>query len=142
MPVYRLSAAAEEDIIHLLAYTHDRFGEIAHRRDEALLVAGLRDIASGVEGPGSVARPELGYAMHSYHLRHSGERARTMPRRVDRPRHPLLYRVAHPGLIRVGRVLYDGMEVERHLPGQFGDDGQMTALPGAAAHWRGCLGEP
>jgi toxin ParE1/3/4 len=122
MPVYRLSAAAEEDIIHLLTYTHERFGEIARRRYEALLVAGLRDIASDPERPGSVARPELGQAVRSYHLRHSGERSRIALGRVHRPRHLLLYRVAHPGLIAVGRVLYDGMEVERHLPDQYGDE--------------------
>jgi toxin ParE1/3/4 len=46
VPIYRLSAAAEEDIIQLLAYTQDRFGEIARRRYETLLIAGLRDIAS------------------------------------------------------------------------------------------------
>jgi toxin ParE1/3/4 len=34
----------------------------------------------------------------------------------------LLYRLAHPGLIGVGRVLHDGMEIERHLPGQFGGE--------------------
>jgi|ERR1700692_1204933 toxin ParE1/3/4 len=122
MPVYRLSAAAEEDIIRLLTYTHDRFGEIARRRYEALLVTGLQDIASNPERPGSVARPELGHAVRSYHLRHSGERARTALGQVHRPRHLLLYRVARPGLIGVGRVLYDGMEVERHLPSQYGDE--------------------
>jgi plasmid stabilization system protein ParE len=41
VPVYRLSATAEEDIIHLLAYTQDRFGEAARQRYEALLVASL-----------------------------------------------------------------------------------------------------
>jgi toxin ParE1/3/4 len=122
MPVYRLAAAAEEDIIHLLAYIHDRFGEIARQRYEALLVAGLRDIASDPERPDSVARPDLGHAVHSYHLRHSAERARTTLGRVHRPRHLLLYRLAHPGLIGVGRVLHDGMEIERHLPGQFGGE--------------------
>lgn len=46
MLVYRLSAVAEEDIVQLLAYTHDQFGEIARRRYEALLVGRLRDIAA------------------------------------------------------------------------------------------------
>jgi toxin ParE1/3/4 len=74
--MYRLSAAAEEDIIHLLAYTHDRFGEVARLRYETLLVVGLWDIASDLKRLGSVARPELGHAVRSYHLRHSEERAR------------------------------------------------------------------
>jgi len=122
VPIYRLSAAAEEDIIQLLAYTQDRFGEIARRRYEALLVAGLKDIASDPERPGSVARPELGLAVRSYHLRHSRGRARTQDGLVRQPRHFLLYRAARPDLIGVGRVLHDAMEIERHLPSQYGDE--------------------
>ena len=131
MPIYRLSATAEGDIIQILAYTEDRFGEIARRRYEALVVAGLRDIASDPERPSSVARPELGPAVRSYHLRHSRGRARTPDGLVRQPRHFLLYRLARPDLIGrlarpdligVGRVLYDGMEVERHLPSQYGDE--------------------
>jgi toxin ParE1/3/4 len=122
VPVYRLSAAAEEDIIQLLAYTQDRFGEIARRRYEALLAAGLRDIASDPERPGSVARSELGPGVRSYHLRLSRGRARTPDGLVRQPRHFLLYRVARPDVIGVGRVLHDAMEVDRHLPGQYGDE--------------------
>jgi toxin ParE1/3/4 len=122
VPIYRLSAAAEEDIIQLLAYTQDRFGEIARRRYEALLIAGLRDIASDPERPGSVARAELGRAVRSYHLRHSRGRARTPDGLVRQPRHILLYRVARPDLIGVGRILHDAMEVDRHLPSQYGDE--------------------
>jgi toxin ParE1/3/4 len=120
--MYRLSAAAEEDIIHLLAYSHDRFGEIARLRHETLLVVGLWDIASDRKRLGSVARQELGHAVRSYHLRHSEERARSTQGPVYRPRHLLLYRVAYPGLIGIGHVLYNCIEVERHLPGQFGDE--------------------
>jgi toxin ParE1/3/4 len=122
VPVYRLSAAAEEDIIQLLAYTQDRFGEIARRRYEALLAAGLRDIASDPERRGSVARAELGAGVRSYHLRHSRNRARTPDGLVRQPRHVLLYRIARPDLIGVGRVLHDAMEVDRHLPSQYGDE--------------------
>jgi toxin ParE1/3/4 len=122
VPIYRLSTAAEEDIIQLLAYTQDRFGEIARRRYEALLVAGLRDIASDPERPASVARAELGPAMCRYHLRHSRGRARTPDGLVRQPRHFLLYRVARADLIGVGRVLHDAMEVDRHLPSQYGDE--------------------
>ena len=46
MVAVRLSAAAEEDIVRLLVHTHERFGEAARRRYEALLVAGLADIAA------------------------------------------------------------------------------------------------
>ena len=122
MRAYRLSATAAQDIIQLLAYTQDRFGEIARRRYEALLVAALRDIAADPGCRGSVQRPELGAGVRSYHLRHSRGHARTPDGVVRQPRHLLLYRTIMPDLIGIGRVLYDGMEVERHLPSQYGDE--------------------
>jgi toxin ParE1/3/4 len=126
VPAYRISAAAAQDITQLLAYTRDRFGETARRRYEALLVAVLRDIASDPERLGSVPRPELGTGIRSsplgYHLRHSTRRARTPSGTVRQPRHFLLYRITRPDLIGIGRVLHDGMEVERHLPSQYGDE--------------------
>ena len=122
MPIYRLSTTAEADIIQILTYTQDRFGAIARRRYEALLVACLRDIATDPERAGSVARPELGAGVRSYHLRHGRARARTSDGVVRQPRHLLLFRATQPGVIGVGRVLYDGMELERHLPEQYGDE--------------------
>ena len=96
MPAYRISATAAQDNVQLLAYTQDRFGEIARWRYAALLVAALRDIASDPERRGSVARPELGTGIRSYHLRHSSRRARTPDGLVRHPRHFLLYRMAGP----------------------------------------------
>jgi toxin ParE1/3/4 len=122
VPIYRLSAAAEADIIDILAYTQERFGELARQRYETLLVAALRDIAADPQRLGSVARPELGLAVRSYHLSHSRGRARTPDGLVRRPRHLLLYRTVRPDMIGVGRVLYDGMEIERHLPRRYGDE--------------------
>jgi toxin ParE1/3/4 len=87
-----------------LAYTQDRFGKTARQRYEALLVAGLRGIAVDPERFGSIARPELGHSVRSFHLRHSRDDARTTHGRVHRPRHLLLYRVTHLDLIGVGRV--------------------------------------
>jgi hypothetical protein len=31
-----------------------------------------------------------------------------------------LYRITQPALIGIGRVPYDGMEIERHLPSEYG----------------------
>jgi len=73
---FRLSVAAEADILALLAWTEDRFGRAARGRYETLLVTALQDIGADPGRPGSVARPELGAGVHSYHLRCSRERAR------------------------------------------------------------------
>jgi len=121
MPVVRLSAAAEADIVSMFTRTEDRFGHAARRRYQALLITALRDIASDPERRGSAARPELGPAVRSYHLRYSRERASVLEGVVRTPRRLLLYRAVVPDIVDVGRVLHDAMEVERHLPVDYGD---------------------
>jgi toxin ParE1/3/4 len=121
MTRYRLSAAATEDIVQILAYTEENFGEIARVRYERLLIVALRDIAADPGRIGSIARAELGANIHSYHLRHSRDRARTEHGIVQRPRHFMLYRISSD-IIGIGRVLHDAMELERHLPAGYGDD--------------------
>lgn len=107
--------------MQILAYTQERFGIAARRRYEALLAAALCAVATEPERAGSVARPEFGAGVRSFHLRHCRRQARTVDGSVQRPRHVLLYRAIRPDLIGIGRVLYDGMELERHLPSDYGD---------------------
>ncbi len=57
---YRLSEAAQGDVLEVLAWTHERFGQVARLRYENLSVAALRDIASQLDRPGIFVRPELG----------------------------------------------------------------------------------
>lgn len=121
MTMYRLSEAAQSDIVEILGWTHANFGVAARRRYEKLLVTALRDVAFDPLRPGTIARPELIGDVRSYHLRYSKERARHETGSVRNPRHFLLYRTLKPGLIGVGRVLYDSMEIERHLPADYGD---------------------
>jgi toxin ParE1/3/4 len=66
---YRLSEAAQHDVLTILAWTDEQSGEAARLRYESLMVAALRDVASQPDRPGSVARPELGAGVRSWHLR-------------------------------------------------------------------------
>jgi toxin ParE1/3/4 len=109
---YRLSDAAQMDVVDILAWTHEQFGAAARLRYESLIVAALRDVATQPDRPGSIARPELGAGVRSWHLRLSRDHVGTGA--VRRPRHFLLYR-AEPALLVVGRVLHDAMELARHL---------------------------
>lgn len=111
---YRLSAAAQSDIIDILAWSQQQFGDETRKRYEALIVAALRDIATQPTRPGSIERPELGAAVRSWHLRLSCERAPTDAGRVRHPRHFLIYR-NEPDVVVVGRILHDAMELTRHL---------------------------
>lgn len=121
MRTWRLSAEAVQDIIALLAYTVSHFGETARRRYEALLATTPRDIADEPERLGSIARPELGQGVRSYHLRYSRRRVPCNLGIVRRPRHLILYRVTDPRMVGIGRILHEGMELERHLPEGYGD---------------------
>ncbi len=111
---YRLSESAQADVISILAWTHEQFGEAARLRYEGLIVAALRDIATHPDGPGSIHRPELGAGVRSWHLRRSRHHADVGAGIVRRPRHFLVYRI-ESNLLVVGRVLHDAMELERNL---------------------------
>ena len=111
---YRLSEAAQGDVLGILAWTHEQFGEAARLRYESLIVAALRDVANHPDKPGSLARPELGAGVRSWHLRPSRGHVNPGVEFVRRPRHFLVYR-ADPALLVVGRVLHDAMELARHL---------------------------
>lgn len=113
MLAYRFSAAAEEDLINILAWTEDQFGETARLRYESLMVAALRDLTTQPERPGSIARPELGAGVRSWHLRLSRNHVAS-EQAVHRPRHFLIYRL-EPDVLIVGRVLHDTMQLARHM---------------------------
>lgn len=118
---FRLSLLARADIVNILAYTNETFGPQARVRYERLIATALRDLAAEFERRGSIPRPELGAAIRSYHLRHSRERAAGGFGMVRRPRHFVLYRRIGPDLIGIGRLLHDALELERHLPTDFGE---------------------
>ncbi len=80
-----------------------------------MLFVALTDVAAEPMRLGSVARPELGADVRSWHLRASRERARSFDGVVERPRRFLIYRPVDVAVIAVGRVLHDAMELERRL---------------------------
>jgi toxin ParE1/3/4 len=109
---YRISRAAEADIVDILAWSQDQFGEQARQRYGKLIAAAIRDIAKDPTRSGSAERPELGNSVRSWHLR--GSRYHTAGDVVRRPRHFLIYRVENDILV-VGRVLHDAMELRRYV---------------------------
>lgn len=121
MPRYRLSRQARADVVDILEWSERRFGRATRQRYQALILIALDDVAADPLRIGSVDRPELGPAVRTYHLRHSRDRARIDNRTVESPRHLLIYRVIEPGLIGVGRIVHDAMEMERHRPLDYGE---------------------
>jgi toxin ParE1/3/4 len=116
MAGYRLSHAAQDDIVSILAWTDEQFGEEARKRYEVLIATAIRDAASRADDGGHTSRPELGGGVFSWHL--SSSRTHAPGRSVRRPRHFLICR-RDGDLLVVGRVLHDAMDLRRHVdPGQ------------------------
>jgi toxin ParE1/3/4 len=119
MPRLRLSAPARDDIERILAHSEASFGPAARLRYEALLEAGLKDLAADPERPGVMRREELGPGVRIYHLHHSRAHARADQGTVGRPRHLLLFRLAAPDMVEIGRVLHDAMDMPEHVPEEY-----------------------
>ncbi|MBV5914642.1 type II toxin-antitoxin system RelE/ParE family toxin [Pseudomonas aeruginosa] len=113
MAKYRISHDAQADIVDILRFTHNRFGDAARRCYQALIGTALEAVATDPLRLGSISREELGAGLRSIHLVY----CRSMPNvgKVVRPRHFVFYRVATDQVLEVVRVLHDSMELERHL---------------------------
>lgn len=109
---FRLTDSARQDIASILRWSYKHFGEEAQRRYQALIVAAIRDAATSADAPGVAERPELGPGVFSWHL--SNSRAHSSEARVERPRHFLVCRF-DDGVLVIGRVLHDAMDVGPHL---------------------------
>jgi toxin ParE1/3/4 len=107
---------ARSDIVTILAWTEESFGPQTATRYAKLIETAIEDIAADPERVGSVARVELAPDYRTYHLFHSRKRAGTRGKRIRKPRHLLLYRVRGAGVVEIGRVLHDSMDLQRHVP--------------------------
>ena len=111
-----IAPAAEEDIVKILAWSHEHFGEQTRLRYEALLTQAIVDIAENPDRVGSISREELTAGARTYHLWHSRQRIAKTIGMIGKPRHFLLFRLNAEGEIEVGRVLHDSMDLVSNLP--------------------------
>lgn len=117
MGTYRLSAAAQSDVVSVLAWSQEQFGGSARRRYQALLATAFRDVAAQPEGIGATRRPDLGADLLAWHFQLSRNHVPDTVGRVHRPRHFLVYRHVDT-VVEIVRVLHDSMELSRHLEGE------------------------
>jgi toxin ParE1/3/4 len=114
----RLAPAAGQDLREVLRWSEQNFGESAAKRYRALIKQAMRDIGADPERPGSKERPEIMVrGARTYHLEFS--RNRVSGTKVKEPRHFLLYRRRDDCVIEVARILHDGRDLQRHLPGDY-----------------------
>lgn len=112
MAGYRLTHAAQADILAILAWSDEQFGEEARRRYEVLIARAIRDAASRDNDIGHTPRPEMGDGVFSWHLAQSLTHAPGQT--VRRPRHFLICRRDGDVLV-IGRVVHDAMELRRNV---------------------------
>lgn len=76
------SPAAELDIIEILAWSEEHFGEVGRLRYEKLIVAAIRNLKQDPERHGSLHRDEIIKNARLYHLVNSRKSGIAMDHRV------------------------------------------------------------
>lgn len=109
---YRLSRTAENDIVSILGWSEENFGQRARLRYQELIITGLRDAAGRTTGAAPTPRPELGVGVLSWHLARSREHSAGGT--VRHPRHLIICRWDGDTLV-IGRILHDSMDLRRHV---------------------------
>ena len=97
---------ARQDVADALAKTFHEFGEWKCDEYVELIDLALDEIASDPASFRSKSRDDLRAGIRTLHIGRRGKRAR----------HLFVYRIGRSDVIEVLRLLYDGMELERHLP--------------------------
>lgn len=117
-----LAPMAEHDIVEILTWTHEHFGEQARHRYETLIIQAIEDLAENPERAGTSERAEIVDGAKTYHMLHSRDRVPRSMGRVRNPRHLILYRVIDDAL-EIARVLHDSLDLARHLPADYRANG-------------------
>ena len=109
------SLAAEQDIIEILAWSEENFGEPGRIRYEKLIIAAIRDLSENPERHGTQRRDKVIENARFYHLMYS-RKSVAVDQRVRKPRHFILFRIVEEQQIEIARLLYDRMDIVQHLP--------------------------
>jgi toxin ParE1/3/4 len=120
-----IAPKARGDIESILVWTLEQFGPQTMRRYRKLMQAAMEAVAANPELAGSAGRPEIAKDCRTYHLFHSRKKAGARGSRVQNPRHFLLYRVTVKGVVEIGRVLHDSMELVEQLPEEYRGPGEQ-----------------
>lgn len=106
---------AKQDVVSILLWTYETFGENARLRYQLLLAQATQDIAQDDES--STSRPDLGNFIKTYHLSFSRNHIKDRTLRVKNPRHFFVCRVdPKSDIVEIVRVLHDNMDPQLHMP--------------------------
>src|SRR5262245_31346126 len=116
-----IAPSARSDIVSILAWTNENFGPETMNRYGRLIKTAIEQLAADPEQMGSDERPEIARNCRTYHLFYARKKEGARGKRTRNPRHFLLYRVTAAGVLEIGRVLHDSMDLDQHLPQEYRD---------------------
>ena len=109
MPAYRLSGVAEQQIREALAWSEDRFGEVARSRYAALLVTAMTDVAKDPDQP-NVAKVRIGGRdLGLYHIARSRQHVANPAGGVGEPRQLLVFELGAGGIVDILGLVHERM---------------------------------
>jgi toxin ParE1/3/4 len=114
-----IAPAARADIVAILDWSQEQFGDRTASRYQKLIQTAIKEVASDPELPGSSRRDEILANCRTYHLSCCRKKAGRRGDRIRHPRHFLLYRMSAEGVVEIGRVLHDSMDLDAHLPEEY-----------------------
>lgn len=102
----RLGKEAERDFVHILESTLENFGERQFDVYRQTLLEAIRALQAGPEPLGNRGRDDIRPGLRTLHVAREGRCGRRF----------IMYRAAPGKVIDVIRILYDGMDLARHVP--------------------------
>lgn len=110
---YKLADSAKRDFREIIKKSGKKHGSDAAIRYHRLLLTGLEDVGTAPKTSRTLKFKEQEISL--YHTRHSAKRAKYKGIGVKKPRHFIVYRMQSDGIIEIMRILYDGMNLEKHI---------------------------
>lgn len=115
MADYRLSTAAEHDLVDILTWSHEQFGELIQERYQALMFAAFEDIAGNPADPLISWKTLKSGRAGIYHISHSTGHVADPPGKVGDPRHSVVFIQSDDGVVHIVGFIHDSMLMPRAL---------------------------
>jgi len=112
---YRLSAAAEDDLVDILTWSQQQFGELAQERYHELMFTAFDDIASNPADPMISWKTLKSGRAGLYHISHSKAHVSASSGQVGDPRHSIVFIEDDDGVILIIGFIHDSMLMPRAL---------------------------
>ena len=104
----RLSQAAEDDFLAIVAWTATHFGNVQAQKYAEVLTLSITALHKGPDVIGAKTLDNIGQGLKSLHVARMGRKGS----------HFVVFRAATENIIDVLRMLHESMDLARHLPSE------------------------